>query len=72
MARIAALGEERRIEAFAIAGVDIHDAATDADAVAAWSALAPDVAVLILTPRAHRVLESRLDERRDLLVTVLP
>jgi vacuolar-type H+-ATPase subunit F/Vma7 len=72
MGRIAALGEERRIEPLAIAGVEMHPATTEDEVVAEWTRLAADVAVLILTPHAQMALSSRLEERRELLVTVLP
>lgn len=72
MARIAALGERSRIRAFALAGVVELAAATDDEVVAAWRSLASDVAVLVLTPEAQRALAGRIDERRDVLVTVLP
>ncbi len=72
MGRIAALGGWHRIQALAIAGVEAHPAATQEDALAAWHDLSPEVAVLILTPESAAVLAGRLDERRDLLVTVLP
>ncbi len=72
MGRIAALGERHRIQALAIAGVEAHPAATDADALSAWRDLSKEVAVLILTQQSSAALAGRLDERRDLLVTVLP
>jgi vacuolar-type H+-ATPase subunit F/Vma7 len=72
MGRIAALGDARRIQVLAIAGVEPHPAKTAEEAVAAWQSLSPDVAVLILTSQAAAVLDERLAERPDLLVTVLP
>jgi vacuolar-type H+-ATPase subunit F/Vma7 len=72
MARIAALGEWRRIQALAIAGVEPHVAATDEEAIAEWSALPPDVAVLVVTKAAAAALKGRIEERHNLLVTVLP
>jgi vacuolar-type H+-ATPase subunit F/Vma7 len=72
MGRIAALGDRQRIQALAIAGVEPHPAGTDEDAVAAWEALSADVAVLILTQTSAAALANRLEERRDLLVTVMP
>ena len=72
MGRIAALGHDRRIEPLAIAGVEMHPAATEAEALAEWERLGPDIAVLILDPHALAAIGERLDERRDLLVTVLP
>lgn len=72
MGRIAVLGERHRIQALAIAGVEAHHAMTDEEAVLAWQQLSNDVAVLILTRQAAAALAGRLEERRDLLVTVLP
>jgi vacuolar-type H+-ATPase subunit F/Vma7 len=72
MGRIAVLGDRRRIQALAIAGVEPHPAGTDEDAVAAWQALSADVSVLILTLQAATALAPRFEERPDLLVTVLP
>jgi vacuolar-type H+-ATPase subunit F/Vma7 len=72
MGRIAALGERHRIQALAIAGVEAYPAATDEDALSAWRDLSTEVAVLILTQQSFAALAGRLDERRDLLVTVLP
>ncbi|HUZ88583.1 MAG TPA: hypothetical protein VMU49_02005 [Candidatus Acidoferrales bacterium] len=72
MARIAALGDGRRIQSLAIAGVVQYVAATDEAAAAAWETLPADVAVLVLTPQAAAALSHRLTERPDLLVTVLP
>lgn len=72
MARIAAIGERHRIEALGIAGVDVRAAATGDEAMAVWGELPADVAVLILTPDIASTLDDRIDERRDLLVTVMP
>jgi len=72
MGRIAALGERHRIQALALAGVEGHPAATAEEALSAWHELSAEVAVLILTRESAATLAGRLDERRDLLVTVLP
>lgn len=72
MGRIAALGEHHRIVAFAIAGVEAHPALTEEEVLAEWQQLPRDVSVLILTPHAAAALAGRLEERRDLLVTVMP
>ena len=72
MARIAALGEWRRIQPLAIAGVEAFFAETSEQALAEWNALPADVDVMILTKDAASALEQRLDDRRKLLVTVLP
>lgn len=72
MARIAALGDGRRIRAIALGGVVPHNASTNEEAIAAWRTLPSDVVVLILTPQAAGALANLLAERPDLLVTVLP
>lgn len=72
MARIVVFGDRRRTQPLAIAGVEARVVADAGDAAAAWVALPEEVAVLILTPAVKAALESRLDERPDLLVTVLP
>lgn len=72
MGTIAAIGDRHRVQPLGIAGVDVHHAASDDEAVAAWQQLRPDVAVLIVTAQAASALASRIDDRRDLLVTVLP
>lgn len=72
MARIAALGDPHRVRPLALAGVQTLGAVTNDEIVNAWSMVGPDVAVLILTRQAWAALADRLDERRSLLVTVLP
>ncbi|HET7339388.1 MAG TPA: V-type ATP synthase subunit F [Candidatus Dormibacteraeota bacterium] len=72
MATIAAIGDRHRVQPLRIAGVEVHHATTDDEALTAWQELPADVAVLIVTDEAARALASRMDERRDLLVTVLP
>lgn len=72
MGRIAAVGEWDKIQAVALAGVEPHRAADPGEALAAWLELPADVSVLILTPQSESALAGRVDERRDLLVTVLP
>jgi hypothetical protein len=57
MARVAALGEGVRVQAYGLAGALVV-AAEDADAVrAGWRRLPGDVAVVILTPAAAAALD---------------
>ncbi len=56
MSRIVAIGETERLRGFAFAGVDVIAAESPAAARAAWQALAPDVALVILTPEARAAL----------------
>jgi len=72
MGTIAAIGDRHRVQALRIAGVDAHHAATDDEAIAAWQQLPPDISVLIVTAQAAAALAARIEDRRDLLVTVLP
>lgn len=72
MSSIAAIGETHRVEAFVLGGVEVH-AVEDDDAVReAWELLGPDVAVLIVTPRAAGALATVRDRRADLLWAVMP
>jgi vacuolar-type H+-ATPase subunit F/Vma7 len=71
MGRIAVIGERHRIQPLAIAGADPHPAETPEQALSAWAEIGSDVAVLILTGDAAAALAGRIDERRDLLVTVM-
>ena len=72
MSRIVALGDDDRLEGFALAGASVIAASTDDEIRQAWERLDPDVGLVILSVGASRVLESRLDERSDVLTAVLP
>jgi vacuolar-type H+-ATPase subunit F/Vma7 len=72
MSHAAAIGDERRLGGYALAGVDVVHADSPADVAAAWDALADDVALVVLTPDAFAVLEQRLPERSGLVWAVLP
>ena len=52
MSRVAVIGEEVRIQGFALAGVITCPAETEDEARSAWRSLGGEVAVVILTPRA--------------------
>jgi len=70
MSRIAVIGEQTRVQGFALAGADVCEA-TDPDAVrAAWTSLAVDVAVVILTPAAADALAAT--PAGDRLTVVMP
>lgn len=57
MGRVAVLGEEPRIQGFALAGALVVPAAT-ADAVrAAWAGLPEDVVLVVLTAAAAEALD---------------
>lgn len=72
MSRAIAIGDERRLRGYALAGADVVPATTADEVNAAWDALAEDVAVVVLSPDAHAVLAGRLDERPSVVWAVLP
>lgn len=72
MKRAAAVGDERRLAGYALAGAHVVPATTRDELDAAWSALEDDVALVVLTREAFAVLEPRLAERTDLVWAVLP
>jgi len=72
MSRIVALGESRRLEGFALAGVALLPAEGPDEVRAAWSDLDPEVAVVTLTPAAEDALSDLLDLRHDVTWTTLP
>ena len=72
MSRAVAIGDERRLGGYALAGVEVAPAADAGDAAAAWQALADDVALVVLDPPAYAALAPRLDERPNVVWAVLP
>lgn len=68
---VIALGEELRIQAFALAAVELVVAESPDQVRAAWRRLAGDVAVVLLTPMAASALAGEL-ERPRLLWAELP
>jgi len=73
MSHTAAIGEQERVRGFALAGVEVAIAEDPAEARTAWDALAPEVALVILTPAAHAALSaSELDRRGQRLWLVMP
>ncbi len=56
MSAVAAIGEPWLVDAFAFAGVLTVPAQTREQVLEAWRALGPEVALVILTPRAGAVL----------------
>ena len=55
MSRAAVIGEALRVQGFALAGALVYPAESPDEACAAWQALPPDVAVLILTAECGRL-----------------
>lgn len=70
MSRVAAIGGQGQVQGFSLAGAEVRFATTPEDVRAAWLDLAPDVAVVILTPAASDALEDRVSG--DRLTVVLP
>jgi vacuolar-type H+-ATPase subunit F/Vma7 len=72
VARVAVVGEQVRVQGFALAGAQVL-VAEDAQAVgAAWRALDGDVAVVVLTDRAAAALGDELERRWPLTVVMPP
>jgi len=71
--RIAAIGEQEHVQAYALAGVLTASADDASTARVAWRALPPDVGLVILTPAAHTALAADgLDQHDERLFVVLP
>ena len=72
MARVAVVGEQVRVQGYALAGAQVL-VAEDAPAVrAAWASLDGDVAVVVLTDRAAAALGDELERRWPLTVVMPP
>ena len=65
MARVAAIGEELRIQGLALAGVITCPAETAEDTRSAWRCRRRRGAVVILTARAAAVLSGELHRRPE-------
>ena len=71
MAGVAVVGEQVRVQGFALAGALVA-VADDAAAVrSAWDALGDDVAVVVLTPRAADALADQLAPASGAPLTVV-
>jgi vacuolar-type H+-ATPase subunit F/Vma7 len=71
MARVAVLGEQVRVQGFALAGALVLEAGDAAQVRAAWASLPGDVAVVVLTPRAARALQDHPPPGAGLPLTVV-
>lgn len=71
MNRIVGIGAAHEIEGFALAGVHVSAASTDAAITAAWEELDSDVGLVVLSPAAAEVLGDQLGSRQDLLTVVM-
>jgi vacuolar-type H+-ATPase subunit F/Vma7 len=72
VSRIAAIGEERRVRGFALAGVRVLSAADETAVRAAWEALDADIGLVILTPAAAQGLGHELSSAARRLWVELP
>lgn len=72
MSRAVAIGDERRLAGYALAGVDVLPAATDAEARAAWAGLDEETALVLVTPQAEQALAEAWSERAACLRVVVP
>jgi vacuolar-type H+-ATPase subunit F/Vma7 len=72
MSTVVAIGATHEMEGFALVGVHLVTAATDAEVAAAWAALDGDVGLVVLSPAAARALEAELRSHRDVLTVVMP
>ena len=72
MPRAAAIGEELRVQGYALAGTLVCPAGDEAGVLRAWRELPGDVAVVLLTPRAASWLSGELAARPGLLTAVIP
>jgi vacuolar-type H+-ATPase subunit F/Vma7 len=72
MSGVVAIGEDRRLAGFALAGVAVHAAETVQAVHDAWERLDRDVGLVILTPQAAAALDDRRSEREDVVWVSLP
>ena len=61
MSGVVGIGQTHEIEGFALAGVRVISASTDAEITAAWAGLGRDVGLVILSPSAAKTLHDRLE-----------
>jgi vacuolar-type H+-ATPase subunit F/Vma7 len=69
--RAAVIGEELRVQGYALAGALVCPAEDHDAAAAAWHSLPPDIAVAILTPRTAAWLGDELGQRPSVLTVVM-
>ena len=72
MSTVVALGDDHRLEGYALAGATVVHAATDDQVRRTWHALGSDVGLVVLDRRAADAIQSVRDERPDVLTAVLP
>ncbi len=72
MSAVVAIGDERRLAGYALAGAEVRSACTLAEAEEAFAGLEAGSALLVLTPEAHAALSTALAEREEIVWVVLP
>jgi vacuolar-type H+-ATPase subunit F/Vma7 len=72
MSRAVAIGARTLVGGYALAGVEVVEADEPKSVLAAWERLGDDVALLILTPDARRILAGELEAWPELVWTTLP
>jgi vacuolar-type H+-ATPase subunit F/Vma7 len=71
VATAAAIGEALAVEGYALAGAVVYPADSPDEAIAAFDALAPGTALVIVTVSAAIWLADRLGQRPDILTVVM-
>jgi vacuolar-type H+-ATPase subunit F/Vma7 len=72
MARIAAIGEQVRVQGFRLAGALVYDAENPSAVRAAWDGLPADVTVVVLTPASAAALDLGPAAANQLTVVMAP
>jgi len=70
MSAVVAIGEGVRLDGYALAGVEVVDAADPAAARRAWDELPADVELVLLSPAAQAALATQLARTSVLWVVV--
>lgn len=70
--RVAVIGEETAVAGYALVGAIVAPAEDAPAVLVAWNALAADVEVVVLTPRAARALGPERTETMHPLTVVMP
>jgi vacuolar-type H+-ATPase subunit F/Vma7 len=71
VATAAVIGEALAVEGYALAGALVYPADSPDEATAAFDALAPGTALIIVTVSAAMWLADRLGQRPDILTVVM-
>jgi vacuolar-type H+-ATPase subunit F/Vma7 len=69
---VVAIGETHDLQGFALVGVSVISATTEAEVEEAWNHLPADTSLAILSTAAAATLDLQLDGRPDVLTVVMP